>query len=292
MPEPDTNQCDNKQISDEQFQLFATLIYDFAGIRLGDQKKTLVTARFQKRLRTLGLSGYKEYYKLVKSDEDERIMMLNSITTNTTKFFRENHHFEYLRETLIPTLLESRREKKEIRIWSAGCSSGEEPYSIAISVCEAFRVAFPDADPADPFCGWDVKILASDISTKVLATAQRGLYALEQIPAGLPKELMKRYFLKGNNAYSGSATVKETLKRGIRFRRLNFKDAEYPFSKKFDMIFCRNVMIYFDGSMKSHVLNKFHDHLPHDGHLFLGHSETMFGNSMFSPVHITVYRRL
>jgi chemotaxis protein methyltransferase CheR len=291
MSELSNNQSDSPQISDELFQLFAKHIYDFAGIRLGEQKKTLVTSRFQKRLRTLGLAGYNEYYKLVKSDEDERIMMLNSITTNTTKFFRENHHFEYLRETLIPTLLENRRAKKEIRIWSAGCSTGEEPYSIAISVYEAFREAFPNADPANPFCGWDVKILATDISTNVLATAQRGLYSQEQIPAGIPKEFLQRYFLKGNNAYSGSVTVKEILKQGISFRRLNFKDTMYPFSNKFDMIFCRNVMIYFDEPMKQHVLKKFHHHLASDGHLFLGHSETMFGNSMFSPVHITVYAR-
>lgn len=290
MSEATTN--NTPQISDELFQLFAKLIYDFAGIRLSDQKKTLVTSRFQKRLRGLGLACYNDYYKLVKSDEDERIMMLNSITTNTTKFFRENHHFEYLRETLIPTLLETRRAKKELRIWSAGCSTGEEPYSIAISVCEALRDAYPDADPADPFCGWDVKILASDISTNVLATAQRGLYSLEQIPGGLPKELLQRYFLKGNNAYSGMATVKEMLKRAISYRRLNFKDAMYPFSRKFDMIFCRNVMIYFDEAMKNHTLRKFHGHLAHDGHLFLGHSETMFGNNLFSPVHITVYRRV
>lgn len=292
MPEPNSNSSEIPQISDELFQLFAKHIYDFAGIRLGEQKKTLITSRFQKRLRTLGLASYNEYYKLIKSNEDERIMMLNSITTNTTKFFRENHHFEFLRESLIPTLLESRRAKKEIRIWSAGCSTGEEPYSIAISVCEALREANPNADPGDPLCGWDVKILATDISTNVLATAARGLYSLEQIPVGVPKDILQRYFLKGNSAYSGMATVKDMLKRFISFRRLNFKDGVYPFSKKFDLIFCRNVMIYFDEPMKQHVLNKFHHHMAHDGHLFLGHSETMFGNNLFTPVNITVYRRL
>ena len=174
----------NPQISDDLFKLFAKLIYDFAGIRLTDQKKTLVTSRFQKRLRTLGLASYSDYYKMVKANEDERVLMLNSITTNTTNFFRENHHFEYLRETVIPELLQTKHCKKEIRIWSAGCSSGEEPYSIAISVCEAFRDAYPNADPNDPFCGWEIKILATDISTKVLAAAQSGVYGLEQIPAG------------------------------------------------------------------------------------------------------------
>lgn len=282
---------ENAQISDEYFQLFAAFIYDFAGIHLNDQKKVLVTSRLQKRLRVLGLNSYHDYYKLVRSDEDECIMMLNSITTNTTKFFRENHHFEYLRDTLIPELTHTGRSGNEIRIWSAGCSTGEEPYSIAITVCEALREMYPNADPADPYCGWNIKILATDISTYVLAAAQRGLYGLEQIPAGVQKEIMRRYFLRGNNTYRDMVAVKEMLKRVIRFRRLNFKDAEYPFAKKFDMIFCRNVMIYFDDAMKNHVLEKFHRHLAPDGHLFLGHSETMFGNTMFSPEHTTVYRR-
>jgi chemotaxis protein methyltransferase CheR len=289
MPEPGFN--DNPEVSDELFQLFAKLIYDFAGIHLSSSKKTLVTSRFQKRLRLLGLSSYSDYYKLVKADEDERVVMLNSITTNTTKFFRENHHFEFLRETLIPALLESRSSCREIRIWSAGCSTGEEPYSIVTAVCEALRDAYPDADPADPYCGWNIKILATDISTNVLAIAQKGVYSLEQIPQGLPKQLLQRYFLRGNKAYSGMVTVKKMLKTGISFRRLNFKESHYPFSRKFDMIFCRNVMIYFDEPMKRHVLNKFHSHLANDGHLFLGHSETMFNTNLFNPVDITVYQR-
>ncbi|MBT0664726.1 protein-glutamate O-methyltransferase CheR [Geobacter pelophilus] len=288
---PETYVPDNLQISDELFQLFVEFIYDFAGIRLNDQKKTLVTSRFQKRLRALGLTSYHDYYKRVKLDQDECVMMLNCITTNTTKFFRENHHFELLRDELIPSLLESRRSTRKIRIWSAGCSTGEEPYSIAISVWESFLECFPDADPYDPFCGWDVRILATDISTDVLAAAQRGLYNIDQIPAGVPKELLQRYFLKGSKDFSGMVTVKEMLKRIIRFRRLNFKDATYPFSGKFDIIFCRNVMIYFDEAMKSQLLNKFHHYLAHDGHLFLGHSETMFASNQFSPVGITVYRR-
>lgn len=287
----ETTSKDNLQISDELFQLFAKLIYDFAGIRLSGQKKTLVVSRFQKRLRGLGLDNYNDYYKLVKLDEEERIVMLNSITTNTTKFFRENHHFEFLRENLIPALLESRCANREIRIWSAGCSTGEEPYSIAMSVCEVLREYYPKADPDDPYCGWNIKILATDIDTNVLASAQRGLYDLEQVPAGLPKEMLQRYFLRGNSGYSGMVTVKEMLKRAISFRRLNFKDSVYPFAKKFDMIFCRNVMIYFDEAMKNHVLKKFHQHLTQDGYLFLGHSETMFGNSQFTPAHITVYRK-
>ncbi len=283
---------DDARMSDELFQLFARLIYEFAGIHLNVQKKILVISRLQKRLMVLNLKSYHDYYKLVKEDDEERIIMLNSITTNTTKFFRENHHFEFLRDTLIPELLHSRQAGREIRIWSAGCSTGEEPYSIAITVCEALRDCFRTPDPADPYCGWDIRILASDISTKVLATAQAGLYEREQIPAGIPPELLQRYFLKGHSSCANKVKVKGFLKDAIRFRRLNFKDVTYPFSKKFDLIFCRNVMIYFDDPMKNHLFHKFHQHLAHDGHLFLGHSETMTaGTSMFSPVHITVYRR-
>ncbi len=283
---------DNEKMNDELFKLFAKLIYDFAGIHLSEQKKILVISRLQKRLMALELNSYHDYYKRVKADEDERIIMLNSITTNTTKFFRENHHFEFLRDSLIPELVHSRRADKEIRIWSAGCSTGEEPYSIAITVCEALRELFPNADPNDPFCDWEIKILATDISTKVLDIAQRGLYANDQIPEGVPLELLKCYFLKGNGSYANMVQVKDFLKQAIRFRRLNFKDAAYPFKQPFDLIFCRNVMIYFDEPMKNHVFHKFHQCLAKDGHMFLGHSETMTAdNSMFRPVHITVYSR-
>lgn len=283
---------DDVRMSDELFQLFARLIYEFAGIHLNDQKKILVVSRLQKRLMLLRLKSFHDYYKLVLEDDEERIIMLNSITTNTTKFFRENHHFEFLRDTLIPELLQTRQASREIRIWSAGCSTGEEPYSIAVTVCEALRDCFHTADPAVPYCGWDIRILATDISTKVLELAQAGLYEREQIPVGIPPELLQRYFLKGHSSFAGKVKVKAFLKDPIRFRRLNFKESTYPFSKKFDLIFCRNVMIYFDDPMKNHVFHKFHQHLAHDGHLFLGHSETMTAStSMFSPVHITVYRR-
>jgi chemotaxis protein methyltransferase CheR len=290
MVETSTN--DMPLMTDELFQLFAKFIYDFAGIRLNDQKKTLMVSRFQKRLRALGLTSYHEYYKKVRADEDESIIMLNCISTNTTKFFRENHHFEYLKDQLIPRLIKSRCQEREICIWSAGCSTGEEPYSIAISVIEALRECLPNADPADPFCGWDIKILATDISTNVLASAQRGLYSTEQLPEGLEPEFLRQYFLKGNSIFAGMVTVKDFLKRAVRFRRLNLKDATYPFTRRFDLIFCRNVMIYFDDTMKNHVLNRFHQHLADDGHIFLGHSETMFNNSLFTPVGITVYSRL
>lgn len=275
-------------MSDELFQRFARLIYDVAGIQLSDQKKTLVVTRLQKRLRELGLNSYEEYFQHIKEDDNEFVLMLNSITTNTTKFFRENHHFEFLKNTLLPQLFQHKRANREIRIWSAGCSTGEEPYTIAISLFEKLKTLTGGYDLTDPCRGWDIKILATDISTKVLATAQAGNYAAGTLQEDLPEALLKTYF---DRSASGSYIIKDFVKQLIRFRRLNFKDQSYPFKKSFDLIFCRNVMIYFDETMKQHVLGRFHHHLAPHGHLFLGHSETMFGNKLFSPVHITVYRK-
>ena len=275
-------------MSDELFQRFARLIYDVAGIQLSDQKKTLVMTRLQKRLRELGLNSYVEYFQHIKEDDSEFVLMLNNITTNTTKFFRENHHFEFLKSTLLPQLLQHKRANREIRIWSAGCSTGEEPYTIAISLFEKLKTLTGGYDLNDPCRGWDIKILATDISTKVLAAAQAGNYATGTLQEDLPKALLKTYF---DRSVSGTYVVKDFVKQLIRFRRLNFKSQSYPFKKSFDLIFCRNVMIYFDETMKQHVLTRFHQHLAPHGHLFLGHSETMFGNKLFSPVHITVYRK-
>lgn len=280
---------DQAAMSNELFQRFAQLIYEVAGIQLSGQKKTLVMTRLQKRLRDLGLSKYEEYFQQIQDDENEFVLMLNSITTNTTKFFRENHHFEFLKNTLLPQLLQQKRANREIRIWSAGCSTGEEPYTIAISLFEKLKTLTGGYDRSDPCRGWDIKILATDISTKVLGTAQAGSYTADALREDLPESLLANYFDRdGPNTF----VAKNFVKQLIRFRRLNFKEQAYPFKKSFDLIFCRNVMIYFDEAMKQHVLTRFHQHLASHGHLFLGHSETMFGSKLFAPVHITVYRKL
>ena len=285
---PENNVIDQTSMSDDLFQRFARLIYDVAGIQLSEQKKTLVMTRLQKRLRDLALDGYEEYFQRIKTDEEEFVLMLNSITTNTTKFFRENHHFEFLKNTLLPNLLQHKQATRQLRIWSAGCSTGEEPYTIALTVLERLKSMSGGFNAQDPLRGWDIKILATDLSTKVLATAQAGTYALDNVQDGLSEPLLKNYF---DRETDGRYRVREQVKQLIRFRRLNFKEASYPFKSSFDIIFCRNVMIYFDEAMKQHVLSRFHRHLAPNGHLFLGHSETMFGNKLFSPVHITVYRK-
>lgn len=267
-------------ISDEVFGLFQNLIYTIAGIRLSNQKKGFLSSRLLRRLKKLGINSLHEYYRRVKDDSDELVEMLNCISTNTTHFFRENHHFKFLKNKIMPELLRIKSSEKTIRIWSAGCSTGEEPYSIAITLCEALG----------NMRGWDIKILATDISTKVLDTAQNGIYEYEAV-SDMPENIVCRYFLRGTDENAGRIKVKDFLKDMIRFKRLNLKDGAYPFKRKFDVIFCRNVMIYFDEDMKQHLLLMFHRHLSDSGYLFLGHSETMLGSNGFKPVFITVYRK-
>jgi chemotaxis protein methyltransferase CheR len=289
-------------ISDEVFGLFQNLIYTIAGIRLSNQKKGFLSSRLLRRLKKLGINSLHEYYRRVKDDSDELVEMLNCISTNTTHFFRESHHFEFLKNKIIPELLTIKSSEKTIRIWSAGCSTGEEPYSIAITLCEALRSSNELKEKnisVDSLLvtrhsllnkGWDSKILATDISTKVLDTAQNGIYEYEAV-SDMPENIVCRYFLRGTDENAGRIKVKDFLKDMIRFKRLNLKDGAYPFKRKFDVIFCRNVMIYFDEDMKQHLLLMFHRHLSDSGYLFLGHSETMLGSNGFKPVFITVYRK-
>ncbi len=296
-------------ISDEVFSLFSELIYKTSGIRLSFVKKGLLISRLLKRLKILGLTNFHDYYHRANNDTEELVEMLNCISTHTTMFFRENYHFEYLKNIIIPEL-QKRKHENTLRIWSAGCSTGEEPYSIAISVHEALRQFHGSSRHDALFSGMDkgqkgacclmpaygrdrdIKILATDISTDVLDTARTGIYEHEQLPYDTPENAAGRYFLKGTKENEGKIRIKDFLKETIHFRRLNLKDADYPFKGKFDVIFCRNVMIYFDEDMRRHVLLMFHRFLSDGGHLFLGHSETMIGKEMFKPVYITVYKKM
>lgn len=271
-----------QSVSDELFKLFADLIYKTAGIKLSATKKSLLVSRLMKRLKLKGLNSFTEYYHSVKEDEEEMAEMLNCISTNTTKFFRESHHFEYLVKNILPELFKVKQEKT-IRIWSAGCSTGEEPYTIAITLNEALALA-------ESRRSWEVKILATDISTKALTAAEKGIFDEEQLPDKMPFAA-GRYFMKGIGGNAGKIKIKDFAKETISFRRLNFKEPEYPFKKKFDVIFCRNVMIYFDEEMKKHVFERFYRHLSEGGYLLLGHSESMLLQDKFKPVHVTVYKK-
>lgn len=274
-------------LSDEVFELFRNLIYETSGIKIGTQKKNLLLSRLMKRLKALNIDDFYGYYRRIKDDSNELINMLNCIATNTTHFFREDYHFEYLRKNVLPELISQNRV---LRIWSAGCSTGEEPYSIAITLCEAME-DFSKGGGFDVPCNLDVKILATDISTKALERAETGIYEYDQI-SHLDPLLIKRYFLKGKGENAGMVMVKDRLKDMIRFRRLNLKDQVYPFKGQFHVIFCRNVMIYFDEVMKRHVISMFYRYLCSEGYLFLGHSETLFERGEFMPVYITVYKKV
>lgn len=273
-------------INDKEFGLFQQLIYDASGIFLTPAKKELLKSRLMKRLRQKSLNSFKAYYEYITQRDatgEELISMLDCISTNLTEFFREAAHFRFLSEKAIPPLLENKRKKheKRIRIWSAGCSTGEEPYSISMIVAE--RVL--------PRYEWDVKILATDISTRVLKKAMEGIYTKDQLK-GMSPQLVNAYLKKTNIDNKDYYYINDSLKEMVVFRRLNLTDETFPFKGQFDFIFCRNVMIYFDKQTQNGLISKFYKHLAPDGYLFIGHSESLAGtNNKFRYVQPTVYQK-
>jgi len=264
-------------ITSDEFLRFRKLIYDESGISLGDQKQTLLASRLSKRLRALGLATFAEYYDRVTTDSSkgEFTRMLDLISTNKTDFFREPKHFDFLRERILPELA----QQKRIRIWSSACSTGEEPYTIAMTLQDGV---------SDP-CQWDFKILATDLSTRVLAKAAEGVYDAERVREVSP-EIVRRHFLRGRGTSECLLKVKPHLTTMIRFRRLNLMDDQYPIKSPLDLIFCRNVMIYFDRPTQEKLVNKFYRYLKPGGHLFIGHSESLqWVNHPFKTVAPTIY---
>ncbi|MBS3910190.1 MAG: protein-glutamate O-methyltransferase [Actinobacteria bacterium] len=273
------------KIDDREFGRLKTLIKELTGINLTDQKKTLVVARLSKRLRALGLSSFAEYYYFLTEtgDYSEVTHLINRITTNKTDFFRERHHFEFLTEAVLPGICEEGEKNgtRKLRIWSAGCSSGEEPYTIAITLCEYFL------DKA----GWDIKILATDLDTEMLEKARAGIYCQDGV-APVPPEYLRKYFKKGVNANTGRYMAKDKLKKMVIFKRHNLTSERYPFNEQIDVVLCRNVIIYFDEATKAKVINSFHDVLRDGGVLFLGHSESAIGNeSRFKLIGNSTFRK-
>jgi len=272
-------------ISKEEFHLFRTLLMQEAGISLGEGKRQFVASRLAKRLRHLGLTSYKDYYHHLKTADpsgDERLMMVNCLTTNKTDFFREEHHFEFLRHHVFPELRDRALygAPRRLRIWSAGCSSGEEPYTIAMTV----REMFPSGSD------WDVRILASDIDTDILHRAKRGIYDKERL-AGVPEKLRTKYFLRGTGKWEGSVRVRPELRELITFRRINFIDSVWPIRTRFDVIFCRNVIIYFDRETQRCLFERLSTYLDEDGYLMVGHSESLHWlGDLFAPLRGTIYR--
>ena len=266
-------------ISSEEYQRFCALIYEKSGISLGDKKQALVTSRLSKRLHTLNVPTFSSYYEIVTGDStgDEFTRMMDLISTNKTDFFREPKHFEFLRERILP----EQAQAKRIRIWSSACSSGEEPYTIAMTLFDGV------ANPA----GWDFKILASDLSTRVLAAAGAGVYDTERV-RDMPPDTVRRHFLRAHGASDGLLKVKPHLADMIRFRRINLMDGEFPIKSPLDLIFCRNVMIYFDRPTQETLVNKFHRYLRPGGYLFIGHSESLqWVKHPFKLLAPTIYQK-
>jgi chemotaxis protein methyltransferase CheR len=266
----------------QDFRQIADLLYEQAGITLSESKATLVYSRLAKRLRALGLSTFSEYCALVASGEagDERATMLNALTTNVTRFFREPHHFDHLRDQVLTPLLPQIKAGKRVRIWSAACSSGQEPYSIALTLLSLL----PDA------AKYDIKILASDIDSLMIAHGREGLYneeLVEPIPAAFRERWMRR-----EDGKRGSWRMGDEAKSLVAFRELNLIGA-WPMKGPFDAIFCRNVVIYFDEPTQERIWGRFAELMPQGAHLYIGHSERVgpLSSHLFSSDGLTVYRR-
>ena len=273
-------------LSTTQFRLFRELIYDKTGISLGENKQEFVQSRLNKRLRHHNLRSFTAYFNLLnKSDPEgaEMQQMINRITTNKTHFFREEHHFDYLKEVVFPKIIDQADRKqrpKKLRIWCAAASTGEEPYSLAITVKDAF------ARRRD----WDIRILASDIDTNVLQQAEAATYREDQI-AELPSEMKQSHFVK--NPSKGTMTVRPETADLVTFRQLNLLDSNWPIRAQFDAVFCRNVLIYFDSPTQDRIMRTIGRFLAPDGSLFIGHSESLSRLSeTFVRVGKTVYQHV
>ncbi len=270
------------EITDREFEKMQRLIYDQFGIKLTEQKKTLLVSRMQKLFRTRGINSFSEYYDYIVNDKSKAALteLVNYISTNHTFFYREHDHFDFFSQYALPEFIHKlqARRSKDLRIWSAGCSSGEEPYLLVMLMMEAL---------GSEYHNWDAGILATDISMKVLEIAKRGIYEKERLDL-LPDKYKKKYFIKlDENRYE----VKPEVRKEVTFGKFNLMNDTYPFKKPFQMIFCRNVMIYFDEVTREKVVNRFCNVLEVDGYFFIGHSETIRRFNQFDYIKPALYRR-
>ncbi len=256
-------------LTDKDLAAIIRLVYAKSGITLHEGKRALVTARLQKRLRATGTRTFGDYLKLVDSDRsgDELVMLLDAIATNHTSFFRENEHFTFLQQRIVPEWLAQvgTSSIEPMDIWSAACSSGEEPYTLAISMLQAL----PERDRTR------FRVLASDLSTKALRAAEAGVYRIEKV-RDLPIEILRAYFEKGLGAQEGWARVQPHVRRQVEFRQVNLLDVG-TLGRTFTAIFCRNVMIYFDRQVQQRVVAALEQQLKPGGYLFISHSESLNG---------------
>jgi chemotaxis protein methyltransferase CheR len=280
------NPINKAGLSQALFDRLSTFIYTQSGIKMPLSKKAMLEARLTKRLRAIGLKGFTEYCAYLFSPSgiaNELVHMIDVITTNKTDFFREPQHFEYLTEYVLPDLINTRGIgiKRPFMIWSAACSSGEEPYTLAM-VLDRFSCKTN---------GFSYQILGTDISTKVLGIARDGIY-YEERAEQIPMELRRQYLMSSKDKTKGLVRIIPELRAHVHFRRLNFMDGDFGMREKMDVIFCRNVLIYFDRQTQETVINRLCNHLHPGGYLFTGHSETISGmEAPLESVANTVSRR-
>lgn len=267
--------------TDRDFAFLRKVAYEHTGIILGENKRQMVYGRLARRIRQLGLGNFSDYCKRIETDLDSELSeLVNAITTNLTSFFRENHHFEHLANTALPEIMACNARQHRLRIWSAGCSTGEEPYSIAITLAESGRLS-----------GWDTRILATDIDTNVVTRASAGVYADDRIQ-GIDPQCLRRWFQRGSGTNDGKARVVQPLRDMISFRQLNLL-GPWKMQGPFDIIFCRNVVIYFDKETQRKLFARYADMLAPHGYLYIGHSENLLKISeQFRLLGSTIYKKI
>lgn len=274
------------RLTDIEFKFICQFVYDNTGIVLNEGKREMLYRRLTRIIRERKLNTFADYCQLLKEQPDnEKDFFINAITTNLTSFFRENHHFEFLKTEEFPRLIENKTKadngKKRLRIWSSASSTGEEPYSIAITLLEGMKTDLSQ---------WDIKVLATDIDSNVLAKGKAGIYDINRIDE-LPQNIKQNYFFQGCGKSSQSVKVNDKLKELITFKQLNLLH-EWPMKGPFDVIFCRNVIIYFDKKTQQELFARYYEMLSPGGLLFLGHSENL-GNyqQYFCNVGRTIFRK-
>lgn len=275
-------------LANKDFNRLSQFIYNECGIKMPEAKKTMLEARLNKRLRSLGMNSFVDYCDYLFSPEgveNELVQMIDLVTTNKTDFFREPEHFNYLVAHMLPEWLKKHGgggTTRKLMIWSAGCSTGEEPYTLAMVLSD-----FQERTP-----GFQFQILATDISTRVLKKAGNAIYTEENV-SPVPPAMKKKYLLRSRNHAEKLVRIVPELREKVKFRRLNFMDGDFGMREQMDIIFCRNVIIYFDRATQETLLNKFYRHLSPNGYIFMGHSETLSGLDVpLTMVHPTVYRKL
>lgn len=285
MVDPLINDIFKAELSSEEFNKLSSFIYNESGIKMPPVKRIMLQSRLQKRLKELKMSSFKDYCNYIFSKDglnNEIIHMLDVVSTNKTDFYREPVHFDFLSSTILPEFVNASKSQRNIKIWSAGCSSGEEPYTIAIVVSE-FLEKYPN---------FDFSILGTDISTLILQKAINAIYKDERVE-GIPLDIKRKYFLKSKDRENPSVKMGAMLRSKVKFERLNFMDSSYSIYDTFDIVFCRNVLIYFDRETQEKVINKICTKLNPGGYFFLGHSESIMNmNLPLRQIKPTIFQKI